>query len=161
MKALTSRACMVSVALGTTRLCALAEGTIALPKTASQQRTLREIVNRISTLTDDELALLVETDDRTEQQALLWLATCRAYQWRATPYRRGGVTIWPEPRRRSSSFKQPHKWGDYPRHPFNACTDCRRLRCGRRFRFLHSASNCPRRLAYDPYIPQRSVLIAT
>jgi hypothetical protein len=60
---------------------ALAEGTIALPKTASQQRTLREIVTRISTLTDNELALLVETDDRTEQQALLWLATCRAYRF--------------------------------------------------------------------------------
>ena len=60
---------------------ALAEGTIALPKTASQQRTLREIVTRVSTLTDDELALLVETDDRTEQQALLWLATCRAYRF--------------------------------------------------------------------------------
>lgn len=60
---------------------ALAEGTVSLPKTASQQRTLREIVNRISTLTDDELALLIETDDRTEQQALLWLAACRAYRF--------------------------------------------------------------------------------
>lgn len=60
---------------------ALAEGTVSLPKSASQQRTLREIVNRISTLTDDELALLVETDDRTEQQALLWLAACRAYRF--------------------------------------------------------------------------------
>ena len=60
---------------------ALTEGTIALPKTASQQRALREIVTRISTLTDNELALLVETDDRTEQQALLWLATCRAYRF--------------------------------------------------------------------------------
>lgn len=60
---------------------ALAEGTVSLPKAASQQRTLREIVNRISTLTDDELALLIETDDRTEQQALLWLAACRAYRF--------------------------------------------------------------------------------
>ncbi len=60
---------------------ALAEGTVSLPKTASQQRTLREIVNRISTLTDDELALLIETDDRTERQAVLWLATCRAYRF--------------------------------------------------------------------------------
>ena len=60
---------------------ALDEGTVSLPKTASQQRTLREIVNRIATLTDDELALLIETDDRTEQQALLWLATCRAYRF--------------------------------------------------------------------------------
>ena len=60
---------------------ALDEGTVSLPKAASQQRTLREIVNRISTLTDEELALLVETDDRTEQQALLWLAACRAYRF--------------------------------------------------------------------------------
>lgn len=64
-----------------TIMCALAEGTVSLPKTTSQQRTLREIVNRISTLTDDELALLTQTDDRTEQQALLWLATCRAYRF--------------------------------------------------------------------------------
>ena len=34
------------------------EGIVSLPKTASQQRTLREITNRISTLTDDELARL-------------------------------------------------------------------------------------------------------
>ena len=60
---------------------ALADGVVSLPKTASQQRTLREIANRISTLTDDELALLIETEDRTEQQALLWLATCRAYRF--------------------------------------------------------------------------------
>ena len=60
---------------------ALAEGTVSLPKTASQKRTLREIVNRISTLTGDELSLLIETDDRTEQQALLWLAVCRAYRF--------------------------------------------------------------------------------
>ena len=60
---------------------ALAEGVVSLPKTASQQRTLREIANRISTLTDDELELLIETEDRTEQQALLWLATCRAYRF--------------------------------------------------------------------------------
>ena len=60
---------------------ALSEGVVSLPKTASQQRTLREIVNRISTLTDEELAVLVETDDRTEQQALLWFAACRAYRF--------------------------------------------------------------------------------
>ena len=60
---------------------ALDEGAVSLPKTASQQRTLREIVNRISTLTDDERSLLVETDDRTEQQALLWLAASRAYRF--------------------------------------------------------------------------------
>ena len=38
---------------------ALAEGVVSLPKTASQKRTLREIVNRISTLTDEELTLKI------------------------------------------------------------------------------------------------------
>lgn len=60
---------------------ALTEGTASLPKTASQRRTLREIVNRVSTLTGSEMALLLETDDRTEQRALLWLATCRGYRF--------------------------------------------------------------------------------
>jgi len=60
---------------------ALLEATTSLPKAASQRRTLREIVNRISALKVDELKLLTTTDDRTEQQALLWLATCRAYRF--------------------------------------------------------------------------------
>jgi len=58
--------CMVLGGLGMKRLCALAEGLVSLPKTASQPITLREIANRISTLTDDELALLIEAEDRTE-----------------------------------------------------------------------------------------------
>ncbi|MDA3889641.1 MAG: DUF1819 family protein [Allgaiera sp.] len=60
---------------------ALTEGVASLPKAVSQRRTLREIVNRISALTGAELVLLQETDDRTEQKALLWLATCRAYRF--------------------------------------------------------------------------------
>lgn len=60
---------------------AMQEGATSLPKSASQRRTLREIVNRLSTLTDAELALFAETGDRTEQQALLWLAACRAYRF--------------------------------------------------------------------------------
>ena len=60
---------------------AMEEGTASLPKSASQRRTLREIVNRLSALTEEELALFAETDDRTEQQALLWLAACRAYRF--------------------------------------------------------------------------------
>ena len=60
---------------------ALSEGTASLPKTASQRRTLREIANRLSALTNQELECLTETYDRTEQQALLWLATCRAYRF--------------------------------------------------------------------------------
>jgi hypothetical protein len=66
---------------GETIVRALSEGTASLPKTASQRRTLREIANRLSALSDQELECLTETDDRTEQQALLWLATCRAYRF--------------------------------------------------------------------------------
>ena len=60
---------------------ALEEGVTSLPKTVSRRRTLREIVNRISTLNNDELDYLVEGADRRDQQALLWLATCRAYRF--------------------------------------------------------------------------------
>lgn len=64
-----------------TIVLAMDKGTTSLPKSASQRRTLREIIHRLSELTDAELALLSETDDRTEQQALLWLAACRAYRF--------------------------------------------------------------------------------
>ena len=60
---------------------ALDEGITSLPKVASRRRTLREIVNRISTLNDEELGYLVEEAGRHDQQALLWLATCRAYRF--------------------------------------------------------------------------------
>jgi hypothetical protein len=60
---------------------ALEEGTTSLPKVASQRRTLREIANRISMLTDEELYFFINDADRNEQQALLWLATCRAYRF--------------------------------------------------------------------------------
>lgn len=64
-----------------TILRALEEGATVLPKTASNRRTLREITNRLLTLCDDELQYLIEDADRTDQQALLWLATCRAYRF--------------------------------------------------------------------------------
>ncbi|MCE5972451.1 DUF1819 family protein [Sinirhodobacter sp. WL0062] len=60
---------------------ALEEGVTSLPKAASRRRTLREIVNRISTLDEAELEFLVEDADRQDQQAMLWLATCRAYRF--------------------------------------------------------------------------------
>lgn len=60
---------------------ALEGGVTSLPKAASRRRTLREIVNRISTFDDEELDYLVERADRQDQQALLWLATCRAYRF--------------------------------------------------------------------------------
>jgi len=60
---------------------ALVEGTASLPKAASQRRTLREIVNRLSALTASEREFLLNDADRSDQQALLWLATCRAYRF--------------------------------------------------------------------------------
>lgn len=62
--------------------CGIAlDGHIAmLPKTSSQRRTLREIINRLSTLHDPEIAFLITASDRAEQAALLWLAVCRAYR---------------------------------------------------------------------------------
>ena len=60
---------------------ALTEGATSLPKAASQRRTLREIVNRLSTLTDMERDYLLTEADRGDQLALLWLATCRAYRF--------------------------------------------------------------------------------
>lgn len=60
---------------------ALEEGVTSLPKAASRRRTLREIVNRISTLSDEERNYLVDGANRQDQQALLWLATCRSYRF--------------------------------------------------------------------------------
>ena len=49
-------------------------------KVSSARRSIREIINRLRQLSDDELLLLVE-GDRPEQAALLWLAACRAYRF--------------------------------------------------------------------------------
>jgi len=60
---------------------ALDQGTKALPKVASNRRSLREITNRLRTLREPERRFLLEDADRTDQQALLWLTTCRAYRF--------------------------------------------------------------------------------
>lgn len=60
---------------------AIQSGIISSPKIASRRRTLREITNRLCTLCPPEIELLSVTPDRNEQQALLWLATCRAYRF--------------------------------------------------------------------------------
>lgn len=60
---------------------ALDQGTTALPKTASNRRALREIINRLRTMTAQERKFLLDEADRTDQQALLWLAACRAYRF--------------------------------------------------------------------------------
>ena len=64
-----------------TILRAMEEGTTSLPKSASNRRSLREISNRLLTLTNEERAYLLDEADRSEQQALLWIATCRAYRF--------------------------------------------------------------------------------
>lgn len=64
-----------------TILRAKQEGTTSLPKAASNHRTIREITNRLRTLTETERKFLLEDADRIDQQALLWLATCRAYRF--------------------------------------------------------------------------------
>jgi hypothetical protein len=60
---------------------AIERGLATLPKAASKRRTLREIANRISCLSAIEREFLISQADRQEQQALLWLATCRAYRF--------------------------------------------------------------------------------
>lgn len=56
-------------------------GVGSLPKAASRRRSLREIIVRISTLSAAELEFLADDADRSEQQAFLWIATCRAYRF--------------------------------------------------------------------------------
>ncbi|WP_223427792.1 DUF1819 family protein [Tateyamaria pelophila] len=60
---------------------AMVAETTSLPKSASNRRTLREICNRLATLSSEELAFLTDEADRHEQQLLLWLAACRAYRF--------------------------------------------------------------------------------
>lgn len=60
---------------------ALDQGTTTLPKSASNRRSLREITNRLRMLNEDERQFLLEDADRADQQAILWLATCRAYRF--------------------------------------------------------------------------------
>lgn len=60
---------------------ALSGGVTSLPKTASRRRTLREIGNRLSQLSEEERSFLTGAADRREQAALLWVASCRAYRF--------------------------------------------------------------------------------
>lgn len=55
-------------------------GAFPVRKASSALRSIREIVNRLRWLSDDELGVLVESE-RSEQAALLWLAACRAYRF--------------------------------------------------------------------------------
>lgn len=55
-------------------------GAFPVRKASSARRTIREIINRLKRLSDEELQLLV-SGERTEQATLLWLAVCRAYRF--------------------------------------------------------------------------------
>lgn len=59
----------------------LAQGASSLPKLASQTRALREVYDRIGHLSDTERHYLSAEADRAEQQAMMWLAICRAYRF--------------------------------------------------------------------------------
>lgn len=59
----------------------IAAGTTSLPKAQSRRRMLREVINRLSSLSAPELEFLVNDADRAEQAALLWVAACRTYRF--------------------------------------------------------------------------------
>lgn len=75
-----ARLWLASASWPETRAKAVGQGAASQPKEASRRRTLREIINRLSCLSDGELRFLCEGADRGEQAALLWLAVCRAYR---------------------------------------------------------------------------------
>jgi len=65
---------------GVTAVTAMAEGAFPVRKASSARRSIREIINRLKCLAAVELELL-QDGQRSEQTALLWLATCRAYRF--------------------------------------------------------------------------------
>lgn len=63
-----------------TLVAAQESGAFPVRKASSARRSLREIVNRLTCLSQVELSLFMEAE-RSEQAALLWLAACRAYKF--------------------------------------------------------------------------------
>ena len=55
---------------------ALADGAVMLPKLASNQRTLREIVNRLQCLSDEEVAFLIKSDRERRRAAGVLKPSC-------------------------------------------------------------------------------------
>jgi hypothetical protein len=55
-------------------------GAFPVRKESSAKRTIREITHRLRCLDGEELQLLLN-GNREDNQALLWLATCRAYRF--------------------------------------------------------------------------------
>lgn len=64
-----------------TKRRALKEAELPSPKISSNKRAVIEIVARLETLNPAERDFFVGSADRTDQKALLWLATCRAYRF--------------------------------------------------------------------------------
>lgn len=63
-----------------TAASALETGAFPVRKISSARRSIREIVNRLQRLSDEELSLF-QDGSRNERAALLWLAACRAYRF--------------------------------------------------------------------------------
>lgn len=59
---------------------ALEAGSFPVRKISSAKRSIREIIHRLSRLTDNEIEIFND-GDRVDQQALLWLAVCRTYRF--------------------------------------------------------------------------------
>ena len=57
---------------------ALDKNTLQARVLSTAKRVLKEIINRLKTLTEEELHIL-ENGSTSEQKYLLWLATCRRY----------------------------------------------------------------------------------
>lgn len=55
-------------------------GTLGFRTSSSAKRTIREMVDRLRTLSDEEADLLVEGTPQ-DQAVLLWLAVCRTYRF--------------------------------------------------------------------------------
>ena len=60
---------------------AVSTGLTGLPKASSNERTVRELVKRLKTLSDRELEFLLHEAHRSDQIQLLWISICRAYRF--------------------------------------------------------------------------------
>lgn len=63
------------------RMRLLEKGASPFPKLASKTRAIREVFDRVATLTDEERDYLLRDADRMEQQAIIWLSICRTYRF--------------------------------------------------------------------------------
>lgn len=66
---------------GDARVRLLDEGASSFPKLASKTRAIREVFDRVTTLTEEERDFLLHDADRMEKQAIVWLSICRTYRF--------------------------------------------------------------------------------